>query len=446
MANSDEVFFMVESIAEETSSKAKVALVKEYSDSDLFVTVLKYAYEPLIKFGVTAKMPETTGVGRFTMHTIRLLDKLINRELTGNDAVRSVENEQRRLTPSSSLLFTRIINKDLRANISIKSINKAIPGLLSEAAYMRCSLPHEVDLQNWNWSLGVFSQLKADGMFVNINTEIDPDKRKMLSRKYQEFPKEPFKELWEEIDTYLTSGFQYHGELTVYRNGVVLSRKEGNGILNSVRQGGSFALNEKPHLTLWDRVPLHTIRGVYACKDDYSQRWLNLLDELDYTENNKPTYIHLSETEVVFSLEAAYRHKDAVTKRKLEGTVVKHPHGLWKNHTSKHQVKLKDEFECDLRVKSYIAGTGKNEHTFGSLLCESECGELLVAVSGFTDEERLETDWIGNIIHVKFNSIIDSKSKSKTSLFLPRFNGKRFDLDYADTLEDIYRIVEETNE
>jgi len=38
MANSDEVFFMVESIAEETSSKAKVALVKEYSDSDLFVT------------------------------------------------------------------------------------------------------------------------------------------------------------------------------------------------------------------------------------------------------------------------------------------------------------------------------------------------------------------------------------------------------------------------
>lgn len=54
---------------------------------------------------------------------------------------------------------------------------------------------------------------------------------------------EHFSDLTAEMNM-LIKDVQYHGELLVERDGVVLPRKVGNGILNSVTKGGSFAENE----------------------------------------------------------------------------------------------------------------------------------------------------------------------------------------------------------
>ena len=51
---------------------------------------------------------------------------------------------------------------------------------------MRCSLPTQVNLKDLEWSVGVFAQEKADGMFVNIN--VFPDGVKLLSRQGTEIP------------------------------------------------------------------------------------------------------------------------------------------------------------------------------------------------------------------------------------------------------------------
>ena len=174
---------------------------------------------------------------------------------------------------------------------------------------------------------------------------------------------------------------------------------------------------------------------------DYQYRFERLLKLLYETKAILPI-----EYEIVYSLEEAFKHKKKISKRKLEGTVLKDPYGMWKDHTSRHQVKIKVDFECELRVISLLPGTGKNEDTFGSFLCISEDEALWVAVSGLDDEDRLK--YFQNppkIISVLFNALIDSKVSEKASLFLPRFNGERLDKDRANTLEEIQKIVEEVN-
>jgi hypothetical protein len=51
--------------------------------------------------------------------------------------------------------------------------------------------------------------------------------------------------------------------------------------------------------------------------------------------------------------------------------------------------------------------------------------------------EALEEEWVGSIVEVKYNAVIESETKDKKSLFLPRFVTKRHDKDVADTLKKI---------
>ena len=86
-------------------------------------------------------------------------------------------------------------------------------------------------------------------------------------------------------------------------------------------------------------------------------------------------------------------------------------------------------------------GTGKNEHTFGSLYCISEDEKVECNVSGFTDEMRMEIfehweDWQDTIISVKYNEVITDKKRKTKSLFLPRFVEHRVDRDTASLLEE----------
>jgi DNA ligase-1 len=155
-------------------------------------------------------------------------------------------------------------------------------------------------------------------------------------------------------------------------------------------------------------------------------------------------FIKIIETETVKSLDEARNHYSKMRLEGKEGTILKRNTGIWKNGTSKDQVKFKDEKVADLIILAQNEGTGKNKETFGSLLCSSEDGLLFVSVSGFTDEKRKEiydnwSTWEGLIIHVKYNELIHDIN-GDYSLFLPRFDGIAFDKSHAD---DLGRIIKE---
>lgn len=443
--SSDAVYNLIEQVAATSSKNEKIALLEANRDNELLKRVLNYAYNPFKTYGIR-KRPETIGsnVGHeFDDGTWELLDDLIERTLTGNAAIEAVQGEMTALSASSAELLWRIITKDMRAGFSESTCNKVWKGLIPDFPYMRCSLPKDAKLNEFDWTLGVISQEKADGMFANLDFE-ESGIVSIRSRQGSPFPMEAFELLVNEVKARLADGMQYHGELLVQRDGKVLPREIGNGILNSILSGGSFAANERPIYMIWDAIPLSSVvtKGKYEVA--YIKRLSFINRRLKMTEGQ---YVAMIETRVYHSLGDAYSHYRDLLKLGKEGTIIKNPHAIWKDGTSKEQVKLKLEFEVELEVYGFEEGNGKNADTFGALKCKSSCGQLLVSVSGFTDAKRKEIhenrdDWGGGaIITVRANSIMrPSESSEFHSLFLPRFVERRLDKSVAD---DLARIEEQ---
>ena len=435
----------LEIIAEEPKKTVKVAFLEEFLEDEDFGKVVKYAYDPLMNFGILKKIDTGghSGTENFSEETWWILDKLADRILTGNSAKARVGDHLLFLNKESQELFHRILNKDLRAGFSAKSVNKAHKGFIKTFPYMRCSTQKEVPLTELNWEAGVFSQEKADGMFVNINVSGEalgfdsenpcndvPFQTKVVTRAGQTFPRN-----FGGIDMMLVGGYQYHGEALVWNDieCEYLSRKKGNGRLNSVLQGGSLGENLHVHFRLWDMVPLEDVQeGI--CNTTYENRW-GALRVATQGIGNK---VHMVHSPVLHHMEEVQAHFDEVVGDGNEGLVIKNKSAIWKDGTSRQQVKMKAERECELLVEHINNGNGKYAGMVGSLACISLFGGVKVNVSGLTDAQRNDNSWPGSIITVKFNEVISSKSHGGAlSLFLPRLVERRFDKHIPDTTEYI---------
>jgi DNA ligase-1 len=145
-------------------------------------------------------------------------------------------------------------------------------------------------------------------------------------------------------------------------------------------------------------------------------------------------------------------HFKAVRSEGQEGVVVKNYRTIWKDGTSKDQLKVKVVAEADLYITGWNPGEGKNQGLVGSVIARSSDDKVEVAISGFTDEMRrkitamidqlIETS---QIITVKFNDLIADENTDMLSLFLPRFVELRKDKQgkaEADSLNRIHHILE----
>ena len=244
--------------------------------------------------------------------------------------------------------------------------------------------------------------------------------------------------LLDEVRGRLVDDVQLHGELLVYRDGEVLERQAGNGILNSLLQGGDLPDGHEVRYFVWDLIPASAAKSGGKHDEPYASR----LTPLRYLVEGLRTIALIPPEYVLSKKEAVMHYRDLLAKGK-EGTILKHPAAIWRDGTSKDCVKLKLEVDVELQVTGFVPGNGKNAGTFGSLTCTSACGALEVDVSGFTDAKRSELhergdDLRGQVITVRANGILyPSPSNSKHSLFLQRFVEERLDKREADHLEHI---------
>lgn len=450
--NSDQIFDLIEEIAATSSKNEKVALLKKGCEHKEFRDVLAATYNPLVTYGME-KMPERrddlAGVELFDEDTHIIIDHLATRVLTGNDARDTVAAELGMLTEKSAELLRRILRKNMRAGFSESSCNKAYKGLIPEFPYQRCSLPKDAKLAEWPWETeGAVSQEKADGMFSNVDHETGGIVR-ITSRQGSEFPLGQFSDLVQEIKARLQPDTQTHGELLVVKDGEILPREIGNGILNSVLNGGEFGPGETPIYKVWDSIPLSAVQPKGRYETPYRTRLRGLVISL---RDNPGTLIQMIETKIVKSLSEAYQHAGELMKKGKEGTIIKHPNAHWRDGTSKEQVKLKLEFEVDLRVIAIAPGKEgtKNEGRAGALTCETDDGLLRVDVTVKNEAMRdnvdaCPDDWIGRIVPVIANEIMTpGESNDLHSLFLPRMAeaAYRTDKTDADTLDKVFATKE----
>lgn len=426
--NSSQIFDLIEMIAANTKKTEKERLLKE-NDCPELRRVLVAAYNPRINYYIKKVPTASVSEGRdFSDLTWLMLDSLGRHEVTGNEALQNLEITLEFLNPKSQQLLTRIIKRDLRAGFSESTINKCFPKLIDSYPYMRCSLLSKVDTSGWDWTKGVFSQTKMDGMFCNL-TVVDGCVM-MRSRQGSEFPIEEFVDL---AEYNFTSDYQYHGELLIMSEGRPLPREIGNGILNSVLKGGTIPSGHYPQFVAWDMVAIDIIEGK-KCDRPY---WKRLRDLQQHDQNENFT---IAPTRILHSLDEAYQHYQEMLAEGQEGTIVKEPAMLWRDGTSKQCLKLKLEFEVDLRIKGFTQGQGKNSATFGSISMASSDDLVQVDVSGMSDDLRMychlhREELLDTIGTVKANDITKS---NPASLYLPRLADLRtFEKTEADSFEQI---------
>jgi DNA ligase-1 len=446
--NSKEIFLLIDTIASTSSKNEKQALVAANIEDVDFRDVLLFALDPLISYGIS-KRPENdaakVGGAMFDADTYAIIKRLAARDLTGNAAIDAVRAEMERLEPASSELFWRIIKKDLRAGFSAETVNKAKKGTIRSFPYMRCVLPEKAKFDKWDWKAGAFSQHKADGAFTNVDHDTAGVVR-LTTRQGNELPIEAFPAIEHEARKTFSPGTQTHGEIVVLVDGVVASRELGNGILNSVLAGGSFAPNEKPVFFAWDQIPLELALPKGSCDTPYRERFRGLLTQI---MRSGGASVRLIPTKIVHSLDEAYAHCASLQIEGKEGTVLKNGAGVWKDTSSGNAdvVKLKLEIDVDLVSTAILDGEPgtKNEGRAGRVTMETRDGllQVNVAVKNEALRDAIDADreaFIGHVWPIRFNEIMKpSDSNPLHSLFLPRMAeaSYRTDKETADSLEEV---------
>jgi DNA ligase 1 len=454
LSEAEKLVAYVEELKLATSNNDKIELLKDALTEPLFKEMVQLALDPTLSYNVS-KVPYQKSDGplfkkQYSVREVFDYLKVMSSKSGMNNDEKIILSEMVSTSKELHQIANMIVKKKLDCGVKAKMVNKAVPGTIFVCPYMRCSGVEQIHRITYPAYLNV----KADGMFLNIflNGKESP--------VYKTRPGNIFPLNRPDIDDILMKGFDYGyevlmGEARVWSQKFkkYLPRKIGNGILNSILQGTPseevLSSHEKIILTVWDIVP-----GEDFYKGEswipYKDRWGDLQDCIGEFDNEEdPAYVNLISNVIVNSEEDAYKIAQVWINSGLEGGVLKDKKFFWKNHTSPYCIKLKAEKVCELRITGWELGEGKYSGVMGSVRCETEDGKLEVWVSGWTDEER-NWDWddyIGKIISVKFNEVIESKSKDATSLFLPRVSRNeetsfvefRLDKDEADTLEEVLK-------
>lgn len=432
-------------IASTPSTKAKKELLKFYLGYTQFKQLVEAMLNPYWRYGITDYLPQGKPSPDTTFYELLVfLDNLRYRTITGDYARKVAGSMVESGVPAE--LMIRILTKDPKAGFGTTLVNSVCPGLLPEFPYMRCSLPEKSNMSKWDFSKGIISQVKADGMFMNVDHDY-AGQVQLMSRQGQIFPVKGFEEFHEAVRNCLKPGTQTHGEMVVITpEGKVMDRQTGNGVINSVIQGGAWPPGHRIKFLAWDQIPLTAV----VPKGKYKVRYEDRLLDLDAQTSPFDLFfpIMVIPWKMVYSKKEAYEHFAMVLKHGIwskEGTVDKDPEMFWADGTSKDQVKLKLDFIVDLKLVGVTPGKGKYAATFGAVMLESVDGLLKVNCAIQEDDVRqyvkdhLE-ELMGSIVATIANAVFSpSASNPNYSLSHPRFSELRSKADkaVADTLQQI---------
>lgn len=426
------ILSILDDLAGNASRLYKEGVLKANADNQLLKDVIVLALDPFTQF-YQRKIPvyKSTPNKADSLETaIRRLRLLSDRIVTGNAAIDHLRIVLGSVTPNDAKVIERIIAKDLKCGVSESTVNKIWPGLIHEYPCMLASAYDQKLVDKVKFP--AFAQLKMDGMRFNA----------IVKRNKVEFRSRNGKEIGllgnldaEFIEMAAGLDMVFDGELTVKKDGVILDRKTGNGILNKAVKGTiSEAEAALVTATIWDRIPLGDFeRGVDTTP--YVQRlgFLKLM-KLDGR-------VEIVESQTVDSIDQAREVFEGYLSAGQEGIILKTQDGIWENKRSKSLIKFKGELECDLLCVGWEEGTGKNVGRLGALVLESGCGGIRVNVgTGFSDDQRNTINAkssIGRVVAVKYNARITDKNSEVGSLFLPVFVEFRDDKNEPDMAADV---------
>lgn len=447
------VFDIINAMRESNGTNEKIAIMESIkSDESLerdFIRIAIATYSPYINFYIKAYDTPEPASGQYgprsitAPYSLGVLASIARREVTGNAAKTLLETLATELTPKSQQVLAMIINRSFGSGISGTSINKVWPNTIPKFNVMLCQPLNDKTLAKIKFP--AYAQLKYDAARITII--VNNGTVKYFTRNGKEYLIEN-----DELDT------QFHSMVATIKNkagvfdGELFSnngdRLSSNGIATKfVRGTASKEDHDNVNIVLWDFIHMDEFtvgKGKFMCSDRFE-----FLNSHIKTKNANHPYntdmITIADNIIVYSIEEALEINDKHIKNGEEGSIIKNMNGLWEAKRSNDTIKLKEVLESELRVVKSVYGINKYSNLCGALECESEDGLVKVSVgTGLSDELRREfapehasETIVGQIITVKHNGLITSKSNTHASLYLPRFVEIRYDKDEADTITKI---------
>jgi len=333
----------------EAIGQDKIRVMRRYPE---LRGVLRYSYDPFKKYYIAA--PDLDGIlngADIGAGTKALLDDLSSRELSGQAAFEAVCDHITTLNPDSAEIFKMIINKDLRAGISVKSINKAWPGLIP-LTFDGSTKPDIMLLKTFNpkkVKYPCYAAVKKDGVRgLYATTMISRQGQQLLGHDHIE----------KQIEGY---GEKFDGELCV------------PGEIFDVASG--LIRNDQP-------TP-ESVYWIFDCPSipgTKAQRYKWLLENISETDNIRLIHHWIFYNEK--QLMEFYKH---VLSKGEEGIVIYDFKDIYEDKRSYSWMRMVPREQADCKVIGFFEGRGKHAGSLGGIIVDYKGHEVKVG-SGFTEK------------------------------------------------------------
>ena len=431
---------IIKELRSTSSRNEKESILLANKDNETLKKVFYLAYDPSINFYIK-KIPDSwlhddETFGENWEPVFDTLEEIYSRKVTGNEALENLLFMLNSIDCNMAHLGCNIVKKDLDCGVQTTTINKIWKGLITDPPYMGYQLFSEKLIKNFK--LPCYSQIKLDGLYADVfvmEDSISYRSRSGINCKFK------LPDVVEEKLIDLAQGscgeFVLHCEALVRKGDNFTEfeeRKVGNGYLNSDESDP-----DKVVIVLWDIVWIDEY-NTRKSTEDYNDRF-NLVERI--VECLDTPHIQIVESRFCNTTQEVIDHFVEARSKGMEGTVIKSPKLKWKDGKVKDGLKLKNEFECEMKITGFQEHSKKSGQV-GAIFVESEDGIVKCKVgSGLTDAQRkkfflTQDDMIGKIVTVRGNDLVTNELKQdQYSVFLPRFVEVRDDKTVADTFDKI---------
>lgn len=431
---------IIKELRKNSSRNEKESILFTNKDNETLKKVFYLAYDPSINFYIK-KIPDSwlhddETFGENWEHVFDTLEEIYSRKVTGNEALENLLFMLNSIDCNMAHLVCNIVKKDLDCGVQTTTINKIWKGLITDPPYMGYQLFSEKLIKNFK--LPCYSQIKLDGLYADVfvmKDSVSYRSRSGIDCKFK-LPN-PVEEKLMGLITDPEAGFILHCEALVRKDDSFTEfeeRKIGNGYLNTDESDP-----DKVVIVIWDVVSIDEYNNRKST-EDYIERF-NLVENIvEYVDT---PHIQMVESRFCNTTQEVIDHFVEARSEGLEGTVIKSPKLKWKDGKVKDGLKLKNEFECEMKIVGFQEHS-KRSGQIGAIFVESEDGVVKCKVgSGLTDAQRkkfflTQDEMIGKIVTVRGNDLVTNELKQdQYSIFLPRFIEVRDDKTVADTFEKI---------
>jgi ATP-dependent DNA ligase len=430
---------IIATLKEHNLTNDKKRILKQHESDKTLQLLFKMTYHPRFNYWIRASDMEINPLGDGTI-TVDLLEDILaqlnGRIVTGNAARTYLQKVISSLHPSEAGVIIRMINRDMDCKVSTSLVNDLWPNSVQEFPVMLADKFNEKNAKSFYAAETSISekpklivQVKMDGGRCEAVVTKD-GVISLHSRNGSTL-------LDHGVFNFLSAfaGYVVDGELVSVdpATGKIRDRKTGNGLYTKMVRN-TIAVDEAKtmHFVVWDLIPHDDF---FTGKSDtpYMTRFAKLAEIVSNIDHDR---ISVVETEFIHTVAQATSFYERMLTEGEEGAMLKLAEATWSSDRVKTVLKLKDEKEATLKCVGTIPHA-KKPGQIGSLELATECGLLTVSCgSGLTDDDRKKdpSEFVGQLVDIKFNALIKSKHRDTWSMFLPIFKNIRCDVTTADTL------------